>query len=107
MKLVAQVRTNKSKKAIPVPKEITQFLAKCEANASAQQILINNQMINVPSISLAIPKQLSMDQLRKSVLTPVNIYNQITEALDKQLHDVTFQKNSTMALTKNTQQYDR
>lgn len=107
MKLVAQVRTNKSKKAVPVPKEITQFLAKCEANASAQQILINNQMINVPSISLAIPKQLSMDQLRKSVLTPVNIYNQITEALDRQLHDVTFQKNSTMALTKNTQQYDR
>ena len=66
-KFISELRTNKSDKALSVPKEVFTVLSKCNDIASAQHTKINQQLINVPLIKLTLPKKLSRKQLKGSV----------------------------------------
>lgn len=103
-KFISELRTNKSDKALSVPKEVFTVLSKCNDIASAQHTKINQQLINIPLIKLTLPKKLSRKQLKGSVLNTSNIFYNIANVLDSQLKDVTFQKNSIAVLTTTNQQ---
>lgn len=104
LKFITDVHTNKSGKALSVPKEVLNILSQATHLSSVQQQAIQQQHINVPQINLTLPKKLSNEQLKRSVLIPSHIFNNIAYVLDQQLQDVTFQKHSIAALTTNNQQ---
>ena len=98
---MTNVKIANDNKAHNVPKNILNIVNKCNKNADKQQEYISKHMINVPQISMALPSKMSLQQIRKSVLIPLNISNIVTAELEKQLDNLEIKIDAMEKIIKN------